>query len=82
MRANERTDERVAQYFSLYSWLLSTIVQGKQMAPSPVSRKAVAPPFVPEYKDPTNPRNFKKRVIEEPIRVSAHDLMPEVFFDF
>ena len=24
--ANERTDERVAQYFSLYSWLLSTIV--------------------------------------------------------
>ena len=26
MRANERTDERVAQYFSLYSWLLSTIV--------------------------------------------------------
>ena len=27
MRANERTDERVAQYFSLYSWLLSTIVK-------------------------------------------------------
>ena len=26
MRANERADERVAQYFSLYSWLLSTIV--------------------------------------------------------
>ena len=26
-RANEQTDERVAQYFSLYSWLLSTIVQ-------------------------------------------------------
>ena len=26
MRANERMDERVAQYFSLYSWLLSTIV--------------------------------------------------------
>ena len=26
MRANERTDERVAQYFSLYSWLFSTIV--------------------------------------------------------
>ena len=26
MRANERTDERVAQYYSLYSWLLSTIV--------------------------------------------------------
>ena len=28
MRANERTDERVAQYCSLYSWLLSTIVPG------------------------------------------------------
>ena len=27
MRANERTDERVAQYGSLYSWLLSTIVR-------------------------------------------------------
>ena len=26
MRANERTDERVAQYHSLYSWLFSTIV--------------------------------------------------------
>jgi len=26
VRANERTDERVAQHFSLYSWLLSTIV--------------------------------------------------------
>ena len=26
MRANERTDERVAQYYSLYSWLISTIV--------------------------------------------------------
>jgi len=26
VRANERTDGRVAQYFSLYSWLLSTIV--------------------------------------------------------
>ena len=26
MRAIERTDERVAQYYSLYSWLLSTIV--------------------------------------------------------
>ena len=25
-QANERTDERVAQYYSLYSWLLSTIV--------------------------------------------------------
>ena len=24
VRANERTDERVAQYFSLYSWLFST----------------------------------------------------------
>ena len=28
MRANERTDERVAQYLSLNSWLLSTIVVG------------------------------------------------------
>ena len=27
MRTNERTDERVAQYFSLYSWLLLTIVE-------------------------------------------------------
>ena len=27
VRANERTDERVAQYYSLYSWLLSTIVK-------------------------------------------------------
>ena len=27
MRANERTDERVAQYFSLYSWLFWTIVR-------------------------------------------------------
>ena len=27
MRANERTDERVAHYYSLYSWLLSTIVE-------------------------------------------------------
>ena len=26
VQANERTDERVAQYFSLYSWLFSTIV--------------------------------------------------------
>ena len=26
MRANEQTDERVTQYYSLYSWLLSTIV--------------------------------------------------------
>ena len=26
MRANEQTDERVAQYYSLYSWLFSTIV--------------------------------------------------------
>ena len=26
VRANERTDERVAQFFSLYSWLFSTIV--------------------------------------------------------
>ena len=26
VRANERTDERVAQYYSLYSWLFSTIV--------------------------------------------------------
>ena len=31
MRANERTDERVAQYSSLYSWLFSTIV------PPPIS---------------------------------------------
>ena len=45
-------------------------------------RKAVPPPFVPEHKDPTNPRNFKKRVVEEPIRVSAHELEPEIFFDF
>ena len=30
MRANERTDERVAQYCSLYSWLFSTIVKGGQ----------------------------------------------------
>jgi len=29
VRANERTDERVAQYFSLYSWLLLTIVHGE-----------------------------------------------------
>ena len=27
VRANERTDKRVAQYYSLYSWLLSTIVK-------------------------------------------------------
>ena len=27
-RGSEQTDERVAQYFSLYSWLLSTIVHG------------------------------------------------------
>ena len=27
VRVNERTDERVAQYISLYSWLLSTIVK-------------------------------------------------------
>ena len=26
VRANERMDERVAQYYSLYSWLFSTIV--------------------------------------------------------
>jgi len=44
--------------------------------------KGVPPPFVPEHKDPTNPRNFKKRVTEEPIRVSAHDLYTEIFFDF
>ena len=25
-QANERTDERAAQYYSLYSWLISTIV--------------------------------------------------------
>ena len=28
-RANERTDERMAQYFSLYSWLFWTIVSSK-----------------------------------------------------
>ena len=27
LRANDRTDERVAQYFSLYFWLFSTIVR-------------------------------------------------------
>ena len=34
MRANERTDERVAQYLCLYSWLLLTIVY-----PSPLQVK-------------------------------------------
>ena len=29
-QANERTDERVTQYYSLYSWLLSTIEQGEK----------------------------------------------------
>ena len=33
MRANERTDERVTQYFSLYSWLLSTIVRRLEASP-------------------------------------------------
>ena len=28
VRANEQTDERVAQYYSLYSWLFSTKVKG------------------------------------------------------
>ena len=31
MRANERTDEQVAQYFNLYSWLLSTIVHPQDL---------------------------------------------------
>ena len=30
MRANERTDERVAQYLRLDSWLIQTTVQGKK----------------------------------------------------
>ena len=29
VRVNEQTDERVAQYYSLYSWLLSTITGGQ-----------------------------------------------------
>ena len=29
-QANERTDKRVAHYFCLYSWLLSTIVHPKK----------------------------------------------------
>ena len=33
-RANERTDERVAQYCSLYFWLLSTIVYFIEFSPN------------------------------------------------
>ena len=33
VRANERTDERVAQYCSLYFWLFSTIVQWREIYP-------------------------------------------------
>ena len=33
MRANKRTDERVAQYFSLYSWLFWTIVCWRTSSP-------------------------------------------------
>ena len=36
MRANERTDERVAQYLRLYSWLFWRTVHG------PVSESTVA----------------------------------------
>ena len=59
-RANERTDERVAQYLSLYSWLFWTIVHPPFLIPTILcihtpsyhDRDAVAEPRRPaEEKD-------------------------------
>ena len=51
MRSNERTDKRVAQYYSLYFWLFSTIVHYEQQKSRLVPSFGNAEPFTDEQTD-------------------------------